>query len=239
MFEEPVNRSSHRRGFWHLLRAVLSHPVWAGIAGVIGALALIVTILGLLLALPQAAPLRSNISHALSGTPGSTPTTTEVTPTATVPIPTATIAPIDTSTPSAPASYDSLPLYATGSFTPNWRLDCGGCDEAMLVTVSKVSVDQASENMVWTVTLYNHTANPQSALFDTFSLTDPNGIKHYVTGTVSQGAIVNAGQSKELQGTFGFVPRHGGAYILNADLAYEGPDSCCYSREYGPQTLKF
>lgn len=165
-------------------------------------------------------------------------TTTTAGPTTTADS-TGTPAPFPTNT----ANYDSLISYGTATIDPNWRLDCGGCDEPVRVQVSSVATDAGNENMVWTFTFDNHTANDYDGVYfnGSLQLTDPTGVKHYATGpaVASPGASIHSGQSVKIQATFSFLPRHGGIYTLTGRFIISNGLFTLLIRDYGPQTITF
>lgn len=174
-----------------------------------------------------------------NGNPVTTPIVTSI-PTATtiptaMPTSTATLAPFPTSSPI-------LPPYSSGVISPNWRLDCGGCDEPVRVMVTQVAIDAGNENMVWTFAFDNHTAKDiQEVYFNQLYLTDPNGVQHPATGAArtSPGTPLRAGQTASLQATFAFLPRYGATYTLKATL-YNGDGLFSWNyTDYGPQTITF
>lgn len=195
------------------------------------------------------------ISHAAAATPlGQTSVQigrqqATATSTATMTL-TATSAPVATATPTLgpfPTSgpdYNALTPYSSGIIMPNWRLDCGGCDERVRVMVSQVTTDAGNENMVWTFTFDNHTADDYNDVrFRSLKLTDPNGVQHVATGAAMDGNgssdILRAGKTESIQATFGFLPRHGGVYTLSAYLEVDQGLLTYYYTTYGPQKITF
>lgn len=222
---------------WTLVRAILRRilsflrdQAWGGIAGIVAVLTLISSLLAFF---PRFAPVRTGIAQAIAGT---TPTLTVVvlTPTPTIVAPTATAL---VPSPTTPPSFDSLaPYNSATTLVPNWRFDCNGCDQPFLVTVTQVSIDVAAQNMVWSLSIYNHTAQTVQAEFFSLRLTDPDDVAHDATGPILQNSTnVTAGQTLQVQVTFAFVPKHSGAYSLTASL-YNGIQS---PTAYGPQTITF
>jgi hypothetical protein len=148
--------------------------------------------------------------------------------------------PVDVPTISGNASY------GTQTITPNWQLDCSGCNQPVLVTVSKIAVDAGNQNMVWTFTLKNHTAdNVSKVYFSTLYLVDqadPNNNRLLSTGaarSANPGASMTVGNSTQVQATFSFLPKHQGSYTLTAYLESYiiGPDY--YTGSSYQQTITF
>lgn len=212
------------------IMSFLRDQAWGGVVGIIT----VMTLCGGLLVTPRFEPARAGIAVALSGATA-TATIALVTPTPTIVPPTATA----TSNPSTPAGFDTLPTYnADTTLTPNWQFDCGGCDQIFLVTVTQITINYAAQNMVWTLSLFNHTAdNVSDPYFSSLRLTDPKEDNYSASGAAMQGdgKIVGAGQTIQRQATFAYLPKHDGVYTLKAYLHYGGFSG--YS--YGPQQLTF
>jgi hypothetical protein len=210
-----------------------------GLILLVSALLVVVLISGLLILQNQqqnGTGNRGNRGNTNTGTSGitSTNTTGNAQPTNTftnnlTPLPTATV------------PYDSLTPYQSGVFSPNWRLDCGGCDEPLLVTITRVSVDTTNDNMTWTFHLYNHTgSNCADVEFynNIPTLQAPDGNSFTATGPTYLASSIPAGQSADATQIFGFVPRHGASYTFSAQLNMSYCGGTDYT-QYGPQTITF
>lgn len=206
---------------------------WRVVAQTGGLICVILIITVLISHAAATTPAGKTIVH-LGSQPGNSPT--EATATANAASTATALAVISsataTSAPTAIPTETSVPdptnappsVYGTQTIAPNWRLDCGGCDEPVLVTVSRVATDAGNQNMVWTFTFKNHTAdNVKYVYFYNLYLvdqTDPNNNQHIATGAAMKypGAAMTPGQSAQLQVTFAFLPGHHGLYTLTAGL---------------------
>lgn len=136
-------------------------------------------------------------------------------------------------------------LLPSGTIAPNppIQLTCGGCDQAVLVTVPKITIDDTQQNMVWTFKLNNHSGSTcPYEYFQDLALQDPAGQQHPGTGSATksdaQDTNVPPGTVIEKTATCTFVPNAGATYVLTGQLDHFG----CGSQdetEYGPQPIAF
>lgn len=169
---------------------------------------------------------------------GIPPTTTETATQGTIALPTDTSAPVPTGSPDT--------TYGNQNIAPNWQLDCGGCDQPVIITVSLVTTNASNQNMVWTLTFKNHTADNMQVYFGSLGLidqADPNDHTHNATGEAVKGPGISivSGKTAQLQATFAFLPKHQEVYTLKAGLEfYDETTGGGYNyRAYGPQSITF
>ena len=144
-------------------------------------------------------------------------------------------APLPTATPS----LDTFPLLSDGVYNENVRLSCGDCDAPLLVTITQITVNTATDNMHWTFTFYNHTGNTCSHIFfGPLQVTDQNGVTFTLSGdaTTDNSVSIGPAQTTSLDGIFSFVAHSGAPYTLSATLFTGSLD--CASTDYGPQVIR-
>src|SRR5579859_3174014 len=124
--------------------SLLRDPVWQF---VFGFLACLISIIGIILALPQAAPIRTGVSetaHQLaSGQPLPTPTST-------TPVP---------------------PLASSETLTENYTFHCStSCVMPIVITLQAIQVDSKANNMTWTFSGSNNTQYDGYCRFTQFTV---------------------------------------------------------------------
>ena len=179
---------------------------------VLSTIAIIVTIIFGLLSHPQAAPIRTGISHVLHGTPAPTPTT--------LLSPTSTPTPLPSPTPIPTA------LAASGTITKNELLTCNTCSDGDPIhfTINSITIDNSNGRTLWDITLTNVSATAYKAFdqgisLEVFASDHPIDATGYWSDGLFNQIYINAGQKAATQLIFTFPVYKGVQYTFSAKLS--------------------
>ena len=171
----------------------LRDPIWQFIWGAVAAVLAIIAIIVGILALPQAAPARTFISHTFAGT-----TPTSEIPTAPPPTPTPKIIPENITIPC---------------------LTCQGGNYALTLKLNTITIDYANQQTIMKYTLTNIGTVSCTVIFDKLEFQDDNGTI-FKAQNVGQ-SIVNIAVTNSFiaSSTFDLVPRPNTHYLLTTSIA--------------------
>ncbi|GCE14453.1 serine/threonine-protein kinase [Tengunoibacter tsumagoiensis] len=173
----------------------------------------------------SSASLTATANVQISPTLSSTPTSI-VTPTATATSPvTQGVTATATASKSTPVSDDPNIVY-NGS-TQNLKLTCiSSCDKVSAI-IKSIEVDGNTSTMTWHFLITN-TGNSVCSYHAGMSLEDPNGVVLDVSsGTLSEGAQLDVGQSLQATAIFSSLPKQGIIYHMKSyeRCGYYGGDN--------------
>ncbi|HYT46120.1 MAG TPA: hypothetical protein VEP90_27575 [Methylomirabilota bacterium] len=172
-------------------------PIWQFIGVVVATLLTTIGIIISLLALPQAAPIRTGISQVINGAPSSTAIKTSPTP---------------GTQPTTTETYWGL--LGGDSITVNKMLTCGaGCPDPLHMRINSIQIDKTNNYMTWDIHFSDPTRTVRSPSFDVFAL--QSDITPETQATQNQ--IDSVGS---LQAKFPFVPVPNDIYTLIVTASY-------------------
>ncbi|HEU5379434.1 MAG TPA: hypothetical protein VFV38_28760 [Ktedonobacteraceae bacterium] len=133
-------------------------------------------------------------------------------------IPTSTLNVSPMLQPTATATLEPTPTVATsvpdGSYQEHIRLSCK-CSDPVVVTITKITIQQAQNKMIWSLTFYNNSPNNTRNSFDQFYLEDGDQVQYPTSGAQTYEAAgqavntevdVSPGATQSIIITFSFVP---------------------------------
>lgn len=161
--------------------------VWGFVFGFLG---VIIALASLILAIPQAAPIRSGIAQTFSGTPAPA---------------------------NASKVVPTPPLASAETLAENIVLKCNDCSDPIVVTITSIKVEPQYNRMTWALSFFNNSQDLLFCSLDPFTLQSPLNDNSF-GASVSPIPSIGSDSTTPVFATFSFIPYTKVQYTLNAGL---------------------